>query len=164
MKYIFNSLWILVFFLIYVIVVNSLLSAPQVNLPVKSYIVKSGSMEPTIMTGDVALIATRPYNIQVGDIITYLDPKDRTVTHRITKIINASGTWQIFTKGDNNQVTDPYVITPDRVQGKWLYTVPKLGFLVVKISQPPIAASFAFLIICLALLPEFFKEKAVAKA
>ena len=164
MDYIIKLLWIPVLMIMYLFGLNSILSLPDTNLAIKSYIIQSGSMEPTIMTGDVILINVRPHQVKTGDIITFRDPKDRVITHRVLKIIDASGTEQIFTKGDNNQSADPFAITGDRIIGKYLYRVPKLGLLLVQFHKPIGSVSLVITVLALAFLPDLLKDKSPAKA
>ena len=163
MKYIIKLAWLPVLAFIYVSALNTISSAPQFNLPIKSYIIKSGSMETTIMTGDLILIDSKPHQLKTGDIITFKDPKDRTVTHRISKILDASGTIQMFTKGDNNQTADPYVTTPDRVIGSHLYTVPKLGYLLIYFSEPLGSITLVVVVLALIFIPELLTDKKTDK-
>ena len=82
-------------------------------------------MEPTIHIGDVILI--QPDNsYQKNDVVTFTDSEGRTVTHRIIE-----ETPQGFiTKGDANQTPDPRTVAQSSIQGKVIFTIPKLGFLV----------------------------------
>ena len=81
---------------------------------VQPLIVISGSMEPTIDTGDL-LIATRAdtSRLEVGDIVSLpSDLTHRLVTHRIVSITPLAGDrWTIEMKGDANPSGDiaPYV-------------------------------------------------------
>ena len=66
------------------------------------YVVLSGSMEPSIMTGALAFVNTKDLNVQEGDVIAFtIDREDAdlsydtdatTVTHRVIKI-NTDGTY-----------------------------------------------------------------------
>ncbi|MBU0978245.1 MAG: signal peptidase I [Patescibacteria group bacterium] len=163
MQYIVKLIWLPVLALIYISVLNTISSSEGFNLPIRSYIIKSGSMEPVVMTGDLILINTQLFQIQRGDIVTFKDPKDRIVTHRISKIIDASGTIQIFTKGDNNQTADPFVIRPDQIIGSYLYRVPKLGFLLVYFSQPEGSITLVLVVLALIFVPELMKDKKIVK-
>jgi len=163
MQYIAKFIWLPVLALIYFSLLNTISSAPGLNLPIQSYIIKSGSMESTIMTGDLILIDSNPYQVKTGDIITFKDPKDRVVTHRISKVIEAGGVIQIFTKGDNNQAADPYVTTPERIIGTYMYRVPKLGFLLVYMSEPEGSITLVVVVLALIFVPELMKDKKVAK-
>ena len=104
---------------------TTLLNHLYPSIPVQSYLIQSGSMEPTIHIGDVILI--QPDNsYQKNDVVTFTDSEGRTVTHRIIE-----ETPQGFiTKGDANQTPDPRTVAQSSIQGKVIFTIPKLGFLV----------------------------------
>lgn len=93
-----------------------------------SFIIQSGSMEPSIMTGDVVItVSAKEY--QTGDIITFVDSENKKTTHRIVALEEKEGATVLVTKGDANRVQDNGQITPDRVLGKVVLTLPRLGFL-----------------------------------
>ena len=72
----------------------------------KNYIIVSGSMEPTIMTGDSIFVKEVPQNeIKINDIISFQDGNIIT-THRIIKIEEENGIKKYTTKGDNNNIED----------------------------------------------------------
>lgn len=103
------------------------------NMPItfgfRSYLVQSGSMEPTIMTGDIIVIQPQErYGIR--DVVTFHDSENRVVTHRIAKIETKEGQEEITTKGDANRSDDFDTIKPQQIIGKVSLTIPKLGFLV----------------------------------
>jgi signal peptidase len=94
-------------------------------------VVLSGSMEPALYPGDVVLIrrqAAEAY--RVGDIATYLDGAT-VYTHRIAAVQDGLYTM----KGDANNTTDE-VITADRLLGKVVLIIPKLGYLILFIKRP----------------------------
>ncbi|HBK54047.1 MAG TPA: signal peptidase I, partial [Syntrophomonas wolfei] len=69
----------------------------------KPFIVLSGSMEPTILTGDIVLTKeTGPDAIVEGDIITFRADQNTAVTHRVTEVVIENGTRSFLTKGDAN--------------------------------------------------------------
>ena len=95
--------------------------------------VMSGSMEPSIKTGSVALIETNltDFNkIEKGDIITF-DIGGSFVTHRVVDITEDG----VYTKGDANNAKDPWIVTDANYYGKELFSVPYIGFLIVFIRQ-----------------------------
>ena len=95
--------------------------------------VMSGSMEPSIKTGSVALIETNltDFNeIEKGDIITF-DIGGSLVTHRAVDITEGG----IVTKGDANNAKDPWTVTDANYYGKELFSVPYIGYLIVFIRQ-----------------------------
>lgn len=108
-------------------------TAPSV-LGFESFVVLSGSMEPAIMTGDVAVVApTTSSDLRVGDIITYRTPQqpDVIVTHRLISVgRDDQGRSMFETKGDANSVPDQVPVESGAVLGKVVYSLPKVGYLV----------------------------------
>ena len=96
--------------------------------------VLSGSMSPSIRTGD--LVITRPLpaeEIKAGDIITFFSPLDgKPVTHRVVRLIvrEEGGERGIFfrTKGDANEDEDPFIVPSCNVIGKVVFHLPLLGY------------------------------------
>lgn len=102
----------------------------------KPLIVLSGSMEPTILPGDLIIVKeVKPDTLQEGDIISY--KKDVSVTtHRITEIVDLEGNREFFTKGDNNNVEDGVAITEDMLEGQYLFRIPGLGNAAMFMQKP----------------------------
>lgn len=98
-----------------------------------AYIIVSQSMVPTINIDDAIVIRRETgKNLELGDIITFssIDPSypDLTVTHRIvSKEKSSSGAYLFRTKGDNNSIMDPSIVAEDRIFGKVILKIPKLG-------------------------------------
>lgn len=83
--------------------------------------VMTGSMEPTLGTGEYIIVKKTPVSdLAVGDIITFYteDPEIRglLVTHRILAI-NPDGT--MVSKGDANPVEDYVAVAPDKILGRF---------------------------------------------
>lgn len=108
----------------------------QLKLPFKAFVVSSGSMEPTIMTGDVIFVRPRK-NYGVDDVITFISPERHTVTHRIIGVdASTNGEIKIQTQGDNNNAPDPYTIAGNAIVGEWWFTIPYLGYVEVFARTP----------------------------
>lgn len=106
-------------------------------------IVVSGSMYPTIDIGDMIIIKEEnQYNVQ--DIVTYLKDKN-LITHRIVK---KEGTL-IFTKGDNNNVSDN-AIKNENIEGKTKYIIKKVGIIIQSLkSKEVLIITILFVLIIL---------------
>ena len=89
-------------------------------------------MEPTIDTGDLIVINQKDKKYNKNDIITFKDVNSSYVTHRIIKIDGK----KIITKGDNNNSKDEGYITKDKIVGKYVFKINKMGFLVKSIKNP----------------------------
>ena len=70
------------------------------------------SMFPTLQYGDEVVTVENDF-FTVGDIVGY-KIENNSIMHRIKKIENN----QIYTKGDNNLIVDPYSITKQDIIGK----------------------------------------------
>lgn len=94
-------------------------------------IVQSGSMEPTIKTGDLIFVAKiDTAKLAEGDIISYFDPASKSqsvVTHRITKVVNDAKGLSFIVKGDANNAEDKDPIPAGNVVGIYKFRIPGLG-------------------------------------
>ena len=110
---------------------------PFKNLP-KSFVVVSGSMEPTIKTGSVAFTKTvDPKNLKSGDIIAFTSPSDSkdTILHRVNSI-SSTDPLLFKTKGDNNNDIDAWDVQDVGVKGVYFFAIPYLGSLAALLRQP----------------------------
>lgn len=100
----------------------------------KSLTVMSGSMEPTISTGDVVVARqTSPMDVRVGDIVTFRDPlnTERLITHRVREM-HVQGDDVVFvTKGDANTGEEQWALPKEGTIGRVAFHVPKLGYFMV---------------------------------
>lgn len=109
------------------------------NIQIK--VVQSGSMEPAIKTGSVALIKPAS-SYKIGDVITFegnfKDAKGQKVptTHRIVDMKVERGSPVYVTKGDANEEQDAKEISHQKVIGKVLVSVPYLGYAVEAAKRP----------------------------
>ncbi|MBR6880947.1 MAG: signal peptidase I [Clostridiales bacterium] len=83
--------------------------------------VVTGSMEPTIHTGDFIIVSDPgDQALKEGDIIAFYsddpDVRGSVVTHRIIGI-NDDGSYR--TKGDANTLSDDYPVNPSKVVGRY---------------------------------------------
>ena len=107
----------------------------------KALVVRSGSMTPTIETGDVAMTRTvRAEDVEVGDIITFNDPsRDRMlVTHRAIKIQPKGSRLAFVTKGDANNGVEKWLIDSDGTVGRFQFRVPRAGYVLAMATEPPV--------------------------
>lgn len=97
--------------------------------------VLTGSMEPTLPVGSVAVVAPRsPDQIRPGDVITYTDrdpdsPATRIVTHRVVAVDQAPAGPSFRTQGDANDAPDQRPTAAADVHGVLWYSVPVVGWL-----------------------------------
>ena len=101
----------------------------------KALIVRSGSMQPAIGTGDLILVRPQQ-SYKIGDVISFSDPAkaQTTVTHRIADVQIQNG--QIFyqTKGDANEEADFTLVPAKNVIGQADYSIRSVGKLFAQIK------------------------------
>lgn len=103
-----------------------------------SFVVLSGSMEPTMSPGDVIVIEdVEAENIEQGDVITYGTSADRPTTHRVIEVQQEGGQPAFRTAGDANNAPDSGVVGPSEVQGRVptvggsLFVIPYVGHVIL---------------------------------
>jgi len=106
----------------------------------RSFTVRSGSMTPTIETGDVvAAEEISPLAARVGQIVTFRDPEggDRLYSHRVQSIVRAGDRVDFVTRGDANAAVERWSVPVDGTIGRVAYRIPHLGFAIAWLSTPP---------------------------
>jgi signal peptidase len=106
----------------------------------ETFVVLSGSMEPALGVGDLAVVgAVRPGQLSMRDIISYRTPAQPNVviTHRLVGVsADETGRIMFETKGDANDSVDQVEIDSQAVLGRVFYAVPKIGYLVDFAKKP----------------------------
>lgn len=146
---------VIILFLIVVLIEICYSKFVEKEYPVKLFgfsflCVTTGSMEPTIDSGELIIIREKDKYLE-NDIVTYLDDDGFLITHRIVNINED----KMITKGDNNNLNDPEVQMKN-IQGKVILHSKLLGFLVIYILKPLI---FIYVIILLIINLNDFKTK-----
>ena len=126
-------------------------------LPIRGLVVRSGSMEPTIMTGDV-IIAQTPQPPAINQIITFIDAEKRVITHRIIDT-DPNDSSSFITKGDNNNTEDPTSISADHIIGTYWFRVPLAGYLLQATRQGTGLVLLFSVPLLMIIASELFKEK-----
>lgn len=125
-------------FIALLLVFGALLAASYIGIGgISVKIVQSGSMEPAIKTGSIVVV--KPVSdYQVDDVITFVfSPTDQIpTTHRIVEERIVGGASRYITKGDANEDRDPREVLERNVDGKVLFSIPFLGYLLDFARQP----------------------------
>lgn len=134
-------------------------------LGMQTYIVLSGSMEPTYSTGSLLYVKdVEPSELSEGDVITYRLTGDTLVTHRIVEMVPSEenpSDMLYRTKGDANETEDANLVSADQLVGTPVFNIPYLGYLADYVMNPPgryIAIAVAAVLILLMFLPDLFEE------
>jgi signal peptidase len=132
--------------------------AASVTLPVafglKPLTILSGSMEPTLHTGGVAVDETiTARDARIGDIITFTDPEDRgrLLTHRLKSVRLEGPKAYMVTLGDANDAPERWNIAADAEVGRVVYELPLLGYVRAWVSGRNARLGMLGLIVLLAL-------------
>ena len=90
--------------------------------------IASGSMEPKINKGDVVIIEkiNNKDKLEVGDVIVY-NYNGTIIVHRLVDILKIGDENFYYTKGDNNESKDSYVVTRDMIIGTTKVKIPFIG-------------------------------------
>lgn len=120
-------------FLAFLAVVFFLVSIFVPNFSYSLFVVKTGSMEPTIKTGSIVL-SKKLANYGENDIITFSDFERGNITHRIIRVVDENGSVKFETKGDANESVDRNLVEKATILGKVIFKVPFLGYLTMKLK------------------------------
>jgi signal peptidase I len=99
-------------------------------------IFKSGSMEPTIGTGALALAKNTPaIDLKVGDIVMVKTSDGTNVTHRIVSVTPRSGRVDLILKGDANAAPDAHIYDVTEAE-RVLFAIPRAGYVASWMAGP----------------------------
>jgi signal peptidase len=119
-----------------------------------SYVVLTASMTPAIAPGDVVIVDSVPArDIAVGDVIVFEQQAGDAIpiTHRVISVERPADAPPSFrTKGDANEDADLTAVTPDRVIGRVVFSIPLIGHVVQFVGTP--AGFVALVVVPLGLL------------
>lgn len=129
-----------------VIMVAALLVCLALSLPrfagIQSYVVVSGSMEPSIPVGSLVFAKkVEPATLQKGDVIVFYSTEAASmsggggaipITHRVVE--NNTEAGEVITKGDANESADMNPAAYVNIVGKVFTHVPGLGLLAAPLA------------------------------
>lgn len=104
-----------------------------------SYVLRTGSMSPTIDPGDVEVVQSiAPLDARIGDIVAFRDPQwqGRLVSHRVRAIDRVGGRINFITQGDANTGREHWSVPAQGTIGRVIYRIPKLGYAVAWLGTP----------------------------
>ncbi len=145
-KKIVFALFLLISLTYLFIVVSPIIFKDFYPFGIRTAIVLTGSMEPTLAINDF-IIVKKPNNIKINDIVSYKsDESKKEILHRV---ISINGD-EIITKGDaNNKVDKP--IDVSQVSGVYIGKVKYLGK-IIKLVTKPIGLSLTITIVMIIML------------
>ena len=103
-------------------------------LGIQPITVISGSMEPSIRAGDLAIVRQVPTSdIEVGDVIQFQRGNGTTI-HRVVEVRRHSD-YVFITRGDANNRNDSQPVLSDQVLGKVQLCIPKVGWVSIGVKK-----------------------------
>lgn len=152
--------------LVTVVVILALLLAGARFVGMQVFTVLSGSMEPVYHVGSLIYVKeVDPYELEAGDVITYMLSEDTVSTHRIVGVVPDEEDPTVIrfrTKGDANDAEDGTLVHYKNVIGSPVFTIPMLGYVANYIQNPPgtyIAISGGAILMLLVFLPDLFDSE-----
>lgn len=135
-------------------------------LGISFFEVLTDSMHPTFSAH--ALVLTKqvePDQLNENDIISFRvgEEKGTVLTHRIVGFHDQDGERQLITKGDANSNRDDSFVAPSQVIGKVIFWMPKGGWYLAWMKQPPVIAAMLVFIILQGVISVFLQHRCFAK-
>lgn len=130
-KNILNFVGNVFIFIAFIFVVFFIFSFILPKFSYNLFVIKTGSMEPTIKTGSI-ILSKKMTTYKENDIITFNDFERGNITHRIVK---KDKEGEFTTKGDFNETEDRNLVEKSNILGKVIFVVPFLGYLTMWIKS-----------------------------
>ena len=131
-----------------------------------SYVLRTGSMRPTMNPGDVEVVQSiSPLAAHIGQIVAFRDPERQgdLVSHRVRAIERVGANVAFVTQGDANTGREHWVVPAAGTIGRVAYRIPKLGYAVVWLGTAAGRAAFIVLpalLLMLSLLRRLWRDRA----
>lgn len=113
---------------------------------IKTAIVETGSMEPTLKINDFVIVK-KPKKVEVDDIVSYTNNGKSEVLHRVVRINKK----EIITKGDANN-TEDQPINISQVTGIYVGKIKYLGNIISIMKKPLVFSTIITVLLILWLI------------
>lgn len=113
-------------------------------------VVQSGSMSPTLLTGDLILThQVPPSSIRVGDVVTFSvsGRPGVLITHRVVQRDLRGQKYSFVTKGDSNAGVEEWAVNQEAKVGRLALRIPKLGLFLSGLSTPAAGSALVGLLL-----------------
>ena len=123
----------------------------------KSFIVVTGSMEPTLNVGDIVFVKETT-DIKEQDIISFKE-QNAIITHRVVGIKRENDKDYYITKGDANSGNDTELVSIEDVEGKYSFKILWVGNVILFLQKPVVLIIlFLILLVVFVIGPKKSKE------
>jgi len=139
--------------LVLAVSIAGLIALLVVMLGYRPFVIRSGSMIPTLEVGDVVIADTVPASVlEPDDIVTrfYSPELGESITHRVVRVAPTDGGLRVTTKGDANTLSERWIVTPETKVGRMAWSIPRIGAAAIRVRT--LTAKLAIGLIALALV------------
>lgn len=112
-------------------------------------------MGPAIEIGDIVLVQ-KTSRYFPGEVITFYRMDGRLVTHRIVETDNKDKSEVYITKEDASRAEDQDVAQQEKIVGKVVLTLPKIGYLTALLKSLPGLIVLIYLPVGILILGELY--------
>lgn len=119
------------------LIIQSLIKTSETPnfLGIKTYVIISGSMEPSLQIGDIVIVKKVDQNeLKKGDIISFRQGQS-VITHRINEVIEENEKVEYKTKGDNNNAEDNGSVSYEIIEGKVIKHISGIGKIAIALQN-----------------------------
>ena len=137
-NYVTNVLTVVMFLFVLLMIGITIVSRTSI-FGLHSYVVLSGSMNPSIKAGDVVITqSVLPMQIGMSDVIAFIDPHDisKIIVHRIAVSRFEGGNEIYYTQGDANNTIDAWRVERKHIAGKVILHIPFIGYFTDFLKTP----------------------------
>lgn len=132
----------------------------------KIFMIMDEYMDDSVKFGDLVFtknIATEKINI--GDIIAFRNGQNTVTIHRVIDISEDKNSdtdenTKMFTMNTlENETLDTKYVSSDKIEGKLVHTIPKIGLIIMIIQDPLITVSIILVILIIGLIIYYIAQE-----
>lgn len=114
-------------------------------LGIKTFVIISGSMEPSLNIGDIVVIKKcSEQDVKVDDIISFREGQT-VITHRVIEINETENGKEYITKGDNNNTKDSIPVKFSNIEGVYIRKLEYVGKIVLFLKNKIVIISIVLI-------------------
>lgn len=130
---ILDELCKIIFLVLLPLALFTLLTSRVSVFGMQSFIVLTGSMQPTMPVGSV-IYTLKQSDYTTKDIITFKTSDNNFISHRIVQTLPNT---HFKTKGDANNIVDANLVNKSQIVGKAITVIPLLGYMIAFLKTIP---------------------------
>ncbi len=147
------------------VAIFAVFAVPQLVGAERSYVVLSGSMQPSMEPGDVILVdAVDVEAVEPGEIVTFRESANTVTTHRVVETVQTDSGLALRTKGDDNEEPDVGLVRNEELVGRVMsvggtpIAVPYVGHVIETARTQMGVYALVFVPLTLFVLNELYEQ------